>query len=116
LKSTERINKIFEALEKKEEEQKYAGCSLTELVEETGMKYQTVKEYVRLILDVQHRRHVELASTGKTRILRFCPEGIYMVFFDFALKSSMTAARSEMREENLFGCAGGRPNRAPLFW
>jgi len=75
-KPTESISIILEMLEKKEDETNYMGCSITDLVEETGMDYPTVKEYINLILDVQHGQHVELVSTRK---IRFCPEGMYMI-------------------------------------
>lgn len=76
VKPSEKISKIFEVLEKKEE-QTDKGCFLTDLVDETGMTYQTVHEYIQLILDVQHRRHVEIVFIGKKKSLRLCPEGMY---------------------------------------
>ena len=62
VRPTERVEKIFGLLAEKPR-------SLTEIVKETGMHYDTVQEYVSMIIDIQKRPPMEKIDTGKTTIV-----------------------------------------------
>ena len=62
MRPLERIEKIFTLLKEKPR-------TLTEIAKLTGMHYRTVKQYVELIWDIQHRPPMKMVDTGKTTVL-----------------------------------------------